>query len=112
MCASSAPVAPAADTDKWRLDDVRVIEWVCQYPYGPIRDEYGAIGVQSVNTVCNATNAAGGIIRTLHTEDTMRVDYPDLMQGGQLSTFAAEAAGSMTWELNAISPRPGRRGWR
>lgn len=97
------PVAPAADTDKWRLDDVRVIEWVCQYPYGPIRDEYGAIGVQSVNTVCNATNAAGGIIRTLHTEDTMRVDYPDLMQGGQLSTFAAEAAGSMTWELKDLT---------
>jgi hypothetical protein len=99
----SAPVAPdqstpAANTDRWRLDDVYVKENVCQYPYGPSREEYGAFGLQSVSPVCNGASLGNGI-RTLHTEGTMRIGYPELMQGGQPAVFSAEADGSMAWEL-------------
>lgn len=90
--------APAADTDRWRLDDVYVNETVCQYLYGPSREEYGAFGLQSVSPVCNGADLGKGI-RTLHAEGTMRIGYPELMQGGQPAVFTAEADGSMTWEL-------------
>ena len=90
--------APAADTDRWRLDDVYVKETVCQILYGPSREEYGAFGLQSVSPVCNGASLGKGI-RTLHTEGTMRIGYPELLQGGQPAVFTAEADGSMTWEL-------------
>ena len=73
-------------------------ENVCQYPYGPSREEYGAFGLQSVSPVCNGASLGKGI-RTLHTEGTMRIGYPELLQGGQPAIFTAEADGSMTWEL-------------
>jgi len=85
--------APAADTDMWRLDDVYVTEWDCSKV---IRDEYGAFGLQSVSVACDfASSDVSG-----NTQGTMTISYPDLMQGGQPATFAAQANGSMQWETN------------
>ena len=87
------PVAPAADTDKWRLDDVYVTEWDCSKI---IRDEHSAFGLQIVSAACDfAGSDASG-----NAKGTLSISYPDLMQGGQPATFSAQANGSMQWELN------------
>lgn len=92
--AAAAQNAPAADTDMWRLDDVYVREWECSD--NQIRDEHGAFGLQSVSVACDfeRSDYKG------KTRGTMTISYPDLMQGGQPATFAAQANGSMEWELN------------
>ena len=87
--AAQGQAAPSADTDLWRLDDVRVLETVC---YNEItREEYGVFGLQSLSVDCDGEAYWG----KAQVQGTMGVSYPDLMQGGQPATFTVEASGSL-----------------
>jgi hypothetical protein len=94
------PPAPPAG-DRWRLADVQIKEFDCGS--WPIREESGAFGQQSVSVVCDGEEFWG----TVHTEGTMRIGYPDRLEGGQMATFTVQAEGSMTWELTDAT-RSGR----
>jgi hypothetical protein len=69
--------APNEDTDLWRLDDVRVLEWDC-YSGNTTREEYGVFGLQSLSVASECEGYWG----KAKVQGTMGMSYPDLMQGG------------------------------